>query len=70
METCLFDNDECDDLETQNMDSEAMELAKKEGWNEEEEEYDESFAVFGQRASAQLMKMNAIETLPSSAWMD
>ncbi len=58
-----FDNDECDDLETQNMDSEAMELAKKEGWNEEEEEYDESFAVFGQRASAQLMKMNAIETL-------
>ncbi len=45
------------------MDSEAMELAKKEGWNEEEEEYNESFAVFGQRASAQLMKMNAIETL-------
>ncbi len=65
-----FDAENCDDIENQHAEEEAMDFAKKDIWSEEEEAGDEPFAVMGETASAKLIKMNAVENSPSPTWMD
>ncbi len=58
-----FDNEECEDIERNNVEEDAMDVIKKDDCFDEEQESQEPFAVIGKTAAGYLMQMNTEENL-------
>lgn len=58
-----IDCENCDEIENQNADEEALTAVLKKHYANDEESNEHPFSVIGEKAAAKLMKMNAIESL-------